>query len=163
MSNLGLEHALSSLSIPFSRVPVGDRHIMEMLKREGWVLGGESSGHIICLDRTSTGDGIVSALQVIAYMMKKGRSLHQLKSGMTKYPQCLVNVKMKKRMDITSSKPVQEAVKQAETQLADTGRILLRLSGTEPLVRVMVEGKDADQVKQVAHDIAGVVSDVMEA
>jgi phosphoglucosamine mutase len=163
MSNLGLEHALSSRSIPFKRVPVGDRHIMEMLKREGWVLGGESSGHIICLDRTSTGDGIVSALQVIADMMKKGRSLHQLKSGMTKYPQCLVNVKMKKRMDITSSKPVQEAVKQAEIQLADTGRILLRLSGTEPLVRVMVEGKNADQVKQVAHDIADVVSDVMEA
>ena len=163
MSNLGLEHALSSHSIPFKRVPVGDRHIMEMLKREGWVLGGESSGHIICLDRTSTGDGIVSALQVIADMMKKGRSLHQLKSGMTKYPQCLVNVKMKKRMDITSSKPVQEAVKQAETQLADTGRVLLRLSGTEPLVRVMVEGKNADQVKQVAHDIADVVSDVMGA
>ena len=162
MSNLGLEHALSSHSIPFKRVPVGDRHIMEMLKREGWVLGGESSGHIICLDRTSTGDGIVSALQVIADMMKKGRSLHQLKSGMTKYPQCLVNVKMKKRMDITASKPVQEAVKQAETQLADTGRVLLRLSGTEPLVRVMVEGKNADQVKQVANDIADVVSHVME-
>jgi phosphoglucosamine mutase len=162
-SNLGLEHALSSHSIPFKRVPVGDRHILEMLRREGWVLGGESSGHIICLDRTSTGDGIVSALQVIADMMKKGRSLHQLKSGMTKYPQCLVNVKMKKRMDITSSKPVQEAVKRAETQLADTGRILLRLSGTEPLVRVMVEGKNADQVKQVANDIADVVSHVMEA
>jgi len=163
MSNLGLEHALSSQSIPFKRVPVGDRYIMEMLKRDGGVLGGESSGHIICLDRTSTGDGIVSALQVIADMMKKGRSLHQLKSGMTKYPQCLINVKMKKRMDITSSKPVQAAVKQAETQLADSGRILLRLSGTEPLVRVMVEGKNEDQVKQVANDIASVVSDAMEA
>jgi len=162
MSNLGLEHALQTQSIPFRRVPVGDRHIMEMLLREGWMLGGESSGHIICLDRTTTGDGIVSALQVITEMRKKGRSLHQLKSGMNKYPQCLVNVKMEKRVDIMASKAVQKAVKKAEDELADSGRVLLRLSGTEPLVRVMVEGKDEQQVHQVANHLASVVSDAIQ-
>ncbi|NOX42318.1 MAG: phosphoglucosamine mutase [Gammaproteobacteria bacterium] len=162
MSNLGLEHALTTQGIPFERVPVGDRHIMEMLIREGWVLGGESSGHIICLDRTTTGDGIVSALQVIAEMRKKGRCLHELKSGMSKYPQCLVNVKMKKRVDVMSSNTVQKAVKDAENQLADSGRVLLRLSGTEPLVRVMVEGKNEKQVYQVANELATVVSDAMQ-
>lgn len=162
MSNLGLEHALQTQGIPFERVPVGDRHIMEMLIREGWVLGGESSGHIICLDRTTTGDGIVSALQVITEMKKKGRGLHELKSGMKKYPQCLVNVKMEKRVDVMSSEIVQQAVKKAESELAESGRVLLRLSGTEPLVRVMVEGKNEQQVNQVAKQLALVVADAIQ-
>ncbi len=162
MSNLGLEHALQTQGIPFERVPVGDRHIMEMLIREGWVLGGESSGHVICLDRTTTGDGIVSALQVITEMKRKGRGLHELKSGMKKYPQCLVNVKMEKRVDVMSSEIVQQAVKKAESDLAESGRVLLRLSGTEPLVRVMVEGKNEQQVNQVAKQLASVVADVIQ-
>jgi len=161
MSNLGLEHALKKQGISFERVPVGDRHIMERLLHEGWVLGGEASGHIICLDRTTTGDGIVSALQVITEMKKKGRGLHELKSGMNKYPQRLVNVKMKKRVDVMSSNIVQQAIKKAEGELADSGRVLLRLSGTEPLVRVMVEGKNEEQVSQVANQLAAVVEEAI--
>lgn len=161
MSNLGLEHALSSEGISFTRVPVGDRNIMEKLTKENWVLGGESSGHIICLDKIKTGDGIVSALQVIAEMLTKGRSLNELKSGMTKYPQTLINIKMQKRVDVTNASIVQVAVKEAEAQLADSGRILLRLSGTEPLVRVMVEGKDEKQVKDIANQLAAVVADTI--
>jgi phosphoglucosamine mutase len=163
MSNLGLEHALLSRKIPFKRVPVGDRYVMEMLTREGWTIGGESSGHIICLDRTTTGDGIVSALQVLSEMTKTGRSLHELKRGMSKYPQCLVNVRMAKRVDITQSELVQGAIKEAEQQLADRGRVLLRMSGTEPLVRVMVEGEDKTQVELLASELAQVVSRAMEA
>ena len=114
------------------------------------------------MDRTTTGDGIVSALQVITEMKRKGRGLHELKSGMKKYPQCLVNVKMEKRVDVMSSEIVQQAVKKAESDLAESGRVLLRLSGTEPLVRVMVEGKNEQQVNQVAKQLASVVADVIQ-
>lgn len=158
MSNFGLEHALAGLDIAFRRAAVGDRHVLEMLQENGWELGGESSGHIICLDRTSTGDGIVSALQVLAEMVETGRSLHDLKVGMTKYPQCMINVPVEGRVDLNAAVPVREAIREAESQLCDKGRVLLRASGTEPVVRVMVEGVDAAQVQQLAGYLAAVVS-----
>ena len=163
MSNLGLEHALAEKGIPFTRVSVGDRHIMEKLNEEGWLIGGEASGHIICLDRATTGDGIVSALQVIDYMLRNERALSEIKSGMTKYPQRLINVKTKNAAGVMSSNTVKQAVVDAETKLADSGRVLLRPSGTEPLVRVMVEGKLEAQVDQVANELASVVSDVISS
>lgn len=158
MSNLGLEHALGGLDISFRRAAVGDRYVLEMLEANGWVLGGESSGHIICLDRTSTGDGIVSALQVLAEVVETGKSLHELKAGMTKYPQCMINVPVKGRVDLNAAVSVREAIQEAESQLCDKGRVLLRASGTEPVVRVMVEGVDAAQVQQLAGYLASVVS-----
>jgi phosphoglucosamine mutase len=154
MSNLGLEHALTSMSIDFKRAPVGDRYVLEMLQRGGWLLGGESSGHIICLDRSTTGDAIIAALQVLAAMITADLSLHAAKAGMTKYPQCMVNVSVQKGFDLSASKAVQNALRDAESQLAGHGRVLLRASGTEPLMRVMVEGADAEQVTSLAHDLA---------
>lgn len=158
MSNLGLEHALSKQDIEFRRAAVGDRYVLEMLRETGWQLGGESSGHLICLDRTSTGDAIVSALQVLELLVEQQSSLHELKSGMSKYPQTLVNVPIAQKVDISKYKAVTDAVTDAEAQLADTGRVLLRPSGTEPLIRVMVEGSDAPQVRSLAEQIASVVS-----
>jgi phosphoglucosamine mutase len=164
MSNLGLEHALNELGIDFKRAPVGDRYVMEMLQAGGWTLGGESSGHIICLDRTTTGDGIVSALQVLSAMAKSGRSLSELKSGMIKYPQVLLNVQLPAELEasqrnaLTDSPQLQAAVAEAESALAGNGRILLRASGTEPLFRVMVEGQDAGQVSNLASHLAEVVT-----
>jgi phosphoglucosamine mutase len=163
MSNLGLEHALGNLGIAFKRAAVGDRYVLEMLQQECWELGGESSGHIICLDKTTTGDGTVAALQVMAAISKSGRCLHELKSGMSKYPQVLVNVKMDKRIDIAKSDLISKAVRDAESKLADRGRILLRPSGTEPLVRVMVEGQDAHQVQSLANELAEVVVQAVRA
>lgn len=160
MSNLGLEHALAGLDIPFRRAAVGDRYVLEMLRDNGWELGGESSGHIVCLDRTSTGDGIVSALQVLAEMVETGKSLHELKAGMTKYPQCMINVPVGGRVDLGAA-VVRDAVREAEVQLRNKGRVLLRASGTEPVVRVMVEGSDAAQVQQVAGYLASVVSQTL--
>jgi phosphoglucosamine mutase len=157
MSNLGLEHALSRHQIPFARAKVGDRYVMEQLLAMDWLLGGESSGHIICLDRTTTGDGIISALQVLAAMMKSGLGLPELVADVEKYPQKLVNVRLEQQVDVMSLAVVQEAIRAAEQQLADTGRVLLRPSGTEPLIRVMVEGQDNRVVKQVANDLADVV------
>ena len=163
MSNLGLEKALNSIGIDFKRAKVGDRYVMELLQQGGWVLGGEGSGHIICLDRTSTGDGIVSALQVLHAVQSTGKSLYELKRNMNKYPQLLINVKVTGRIDLENSAAIQEAVRAAQTQLQDRGRILLRPSGTEPLVRVMVEGEDEQQVSQVATMLAKVVQDEFAA
>lgn len=159
MTNLGLEHALKRLNVPFVRAKVGDRYVMEQLVAHSWYLGGESSGHIICLDRTTTGDGIISALQVVSSMVETGRSLNDLISGtgMTKYPQTLVNVKMAQPVDIDQDDTIQAAVRDAESVLADSGRVLLRPSGTEPLIRVMVEGQDDSQVEKVANELADVV------
>ncbi|MFP4079486.1 MAG: phosphoglucosamine mutase [Ectothiorhodospira sp.] len=160
MSNLGLEQALGAVGIPFRRVKVGDRHVMEALQREGWQLGGESSGHIICLDRTSTGDGIVSALQVLQVMSQTGRALSELQRGMEKYPQKLVNVPVTAdaaRGGLLEGRVVQEAVQDAESVLAGRGRVLLRPSGTEPLVRVMVEGADVGLVGRLARELADAV------
>ena len=157
MSNLGLEHALQKRGIGFERALVGDRYVMEVLKREGWMIGGESSGHILCLDRTSTGDGIVSALQVIAAMFESGNTLYELKSGMKKYPQHLVNVSADKSFDLSGSDVINQAMRDVEAELAGTGRVLLRPSGTEPVVRVMVEGVESSQVIRLANKLAEVI------
>jgi phosphoglucosamine mutase len=161
MSNLGLEHALAKLNIDFKRANVGDRYVLEMLHQNGWKLGGESSGHIICLDQTTTGDGIISALQVLSAMVNSGKELHQLLEGMQKYPQHMINVRLKERFNPDESDKVQSAVKQAESELKDTGRVLLRPSGTEPVIRVMVEGQDNSQVLQLAESLADVVSSAL--
>ena len=161
MSNLGLEHALLSRDIAFSRAKVGDRYVLELLKQNSSMIGGESSGHIICLDRTTTGDGIVSALQVLAAMVKSGKTLHELKAGMHKYPQRMINVPVTKQVDLDSFPAVQDAVRSAEQRLAGRGRVLLRPSGTEPLVRVMVEGEDAEQVNEEADNLASIVAEAV--
>ncbi len=158
MSNLGLEQALRAKDIEFGRAAVGDRYVMEMLKQRSWLIGGESSGHIICLDRTTTGDAIVSALQVLQVLMNQQVSLRDAKSEMSKYPQTLINVPIQAKIDLENSPKIQQAVKAAESDLADTGRVLLRPSGTEPLVRVMVEGVDAPKVQLLAQQIADSVA-----
>ncbi len=165
MTNLGFEHAVNRLNVPFDRAKVGDRYVMEKLVEKDWYLGGESSGHIICLDRTTTGDGIISALQILSAMVETGRTLNDLATGtgMSKYPQTLLNVEMSERIDLASCAPVQTAVKDAESELAERGRVLLRPSGTEPVIRVMVEGQDAGQVQQVAQQLADVVRDAVNS
>ena len=154
MSNLGLEHALAAKGIELHRAQVGDRYVMEVLKRQGLSLGGESSGHIICLEQTTTGDGIVSALQVLAAMAVQEISLFELKSGMTKYPQIMINVRTEKCFDFKASQAVMDAQREVEQQLNNRGRVLLRASGTEPLIRVMVEGQDAAEVSKCAEYLA---------
>lgn len=161
MSNLGLEHALKANNIAFGRANVGDRYVLEMLKQTGGLLGGESSGHIICLDRTTTGDGIVSALQVLAAMVQADKSLNELKQGMKKYPQRMINVPISKKVDLDQSDVIQAAVKSAEDRLAGRGRVLLRPSGTEPVVRVMVEGEDEKQVIAEADALADTVANAL--
>ncbi|PHS24967.1 MAG: phosphoglucosamine mutase [Methylophaga sp.] len=157
MSNLGLEHALQRHDMTLHRANVGDRYVMQMMKKMGGVVGGESSGHIICLDKTSTGDGIVAALQVLAEIQQTGDSLNELSSAVVKYPQRLINVKIAKQMDITNNSDITAAVKAAENKLGDTGRVLLRASGTEPVIRVMVEGRDAALTNQLADELADVI------
>jgi phosphoglucosamine mutase len=158
MSNFGLEQALRAQGIEFKRAAVGDRYVMEMMREGGLNLGGESSGHIICLDRTSTGDGIVSALQVLAEVFKTGWSLHELKKGMTKYPQVMVNVPVTPGFDVTKSAVIQKAYRDVVKELHEVGRVLLRPSGTEPVIRVMVEGPDSGQVQSLANQLAEVVA-----
>ena len=154
MSNLGMEHALQALGVPLLRANVGDRYVMELLAEKKGLLGGEGSGHIICLDKTTTGDGIVAALQVLAEMLRTGKTLHELKSGMTKYPQVLINVKTEKRVNLKEVDGIQVLVEDVEQALGNQGRVLLRASGTEPLVRVMVEGSNDYQVNQLAQQLA---------
>jgi phosphoglucosamine mutase len=163
MSNLGMELAIKDLGIDFARSKVGDRYVLEMLNENGWMIGGESSGHIICLDRTTTGDGIVSALQVLAYLVKENISLHEAKSGMSKFPQVMINVPLASNSDPMQSSAVQQSVVQAENKLNGRGRVLLRPSGTEPLIRVMVEGEDGLLVAQLANDIADQVTQAAQA
>lgn len=159
MSNLGLEVALRELGVGFERVAVGDRYILERLSEQDWTLGGEPSGHIICRDRTTTGDGIVSALQVLAEVNKSGKSLRELRQGMRKYPQELINVPLgtARANDVMVDRSVTEAVRAAEDEMGDQGRVLLRPSGTEPLIRVMVEGSEAQMVVSKANVIADTV------
>lgn len=154
MSNLGMEHALKEMGIPLFRANVGDRYVMELLAEKKGMLGGEGSGHIICLDKTTTGDGIISALQVLAEMRFAGKSLHELKSGMKKYPQVLINIRTEKKVKLDEIDAVKKAVESVEKKLGDKGRVLLRPSGTEPLVRVMVEGVDEDDVNKYANQLA---------
>jgi phosphoglucosamine mutase len=157
MSNLGLEHALGALGIEFHRARVGDRHVLATLNSVGGTLGGETSGHILCLDKTTTGDGLVSALQVLSVMKQTGAGLAELSAGMRKYPQVLLNVRVAKRFDPLQEPAVLKIVQEVERRFAGRGRIVLRASGTEPVIRVMVEGDDADLVKQGAREIAAVV------
>lgn len=157
MTNLGLEHAFKEHEIPFSRAGVGDRYVMEQLLEKNWRLGGESSGHLICLDQTTTGDGIVAALQVLAAVVEQGKGLKELASGMKKYPMLLINVRVAEKPDLANHSEIQAALSAAETELADTGRVLLRPSGTEPLIRVMVEGQEQKLVESVAQKLADVV------
>ncbi|MGQ9658831.1 MAG: phosphoglucosamine mutase [Thermochromatium sp.] len=157
MSNLGLEHALKRLGIGFARTKVGDRYIMERLKASDGILGGEPSGHIICRDRTTTGDGIVSALQVLAALDQLGIRLDDLRSEVELYPQVLINVHLDRPREVLHRPEIQDAVATAENELAGQGRVLLRPSGTEPLVRIMVEGSDHLQVERLAERLAGVV------
>ena len=157
MSNLGLEHALQAEGIEFLRAKVGDRYVLELLRKHGGVLGGETSGHLLCLDRTTTGDGLVSALQVLAVMKRTGRSLAELAAGMPQFPQVMVNVKVRERIDPGQSPAIQAAVRKVEESLGTTGRVVLRASGTEPLIRVMVEGQDEQVVTRLAHELADTV------
>ncbi|CAB1369494.1 phosphoglucosamine mutase [Denitratisoma oestradiolicum] len=157
MSNLGFEHALARLSIPFIRARVGDRYVLELMQEKGWLLGGENSGHIICLDKHSTGDGIVSALQVLAALRGAGETLDQACADLAMYPQKLVNVPLPAGFDWQSCGEIQAARRVAEQVLDGRGRVLLRPSGTEPLLRVMVEGRDAELVCAQAEIIADAV------
>ena len=163
MSNLGLEQALEAHDMTLHRSKVGDRYVIEKLKETGGVVGGESSGHIICLDKTTTGDGIIAALQVLCEIRRTESSLHDLKSLVTKYPQTLINVRVKKMIDLTTDQAISDAVKMAEEELVDAGRVLLRPSGTEPVIRVMVEGRDAALTQKLATHIADVIQSSVES
>lgn len=159
MSNLGLEHALDAKDIEFRRAKVGDRYVLETLRETGGIIGGETSGHMIVLDKTTTGDGLVCALQVLAVMKQTGQPLSALVADMPKYPQTMVNVRTDRKMDPDESTAIQDAVVAAEDELKNTGRVVLRASGTEPVIRVMVEGEDEVQVVALAKRLAEVVAE----
>ena len=156
MTNLALEHALQKHQIPFARANVGDRYVLELLKEKNWQLGGENSGHILTLDKHSSGDAIIAALQVLYALKQSGQTLAQMGQALPLYPQVLINVTTQQKLDLQQAE-IQTAVKQAEAKLKEAGRVLLRASGTEPKIRVMVEGQDASLVQQLAQDIADVV------
>lgn len=158
MSNLGLENALKARNMEFRRASVGDRYVLEALKETGGVIGGETSGHMIVLDKTTTGDGLICALQVLSIMQETGKPLSELAGGMKKYPQTMVNVRTEKRLDPSTSNEIQAAVAAAEAELAESGRVVLRASGTEPVIRVMVEGENEEQVVTIANQLAEVVA-----
>ncbi len=157
MTNFGLEQAFAKLRVPFARSAVGDRYVLEMLNKRGWQLGGENSGHIVCLDQHTTGDGIVSALQVLAALRTAKTSLPKAAAGVSLYPQVLVNVRMRERFDFAADRGVVRVVAAAEAMLKGDGRVLLRASGTEPLIRVMVEGRTRRIVERCAENIAEAV------
>ena len=157
MSNLGLEHALHKLDVPFARAKVGDRYVLEMLDERGWQLGGENSGHIVFLDKHTTGDGIVSALLVLDALAESGTTLERAAADVTLYPQVLINVAVKERFDFEAHRGVQQALADAERDLDGAGRVLLRASGTEPVIRVMVEGEADNKVQRWAETIAQAV------
>jgi phosphoglucosamine mutase len=163
MTNLGLEVALKKQGIELVRAQVGDRYVMEQLHQRGWVLGGENSGHLVCKHVTTTGDGIVAALQVLCALLAADQTLSQAKSGMRKFPQVMINVQMPMKMDVQVLPEVIEAVANQERILGQAGRILLRPSGTEPLIRVMVEGEDVTLVKRSCEELARVVKAAVEA
>ncbi len=157
MTNLGMELALRKEGLQLARAKVGDRYVKERMESEGWHLGGESSGHIICSDITTTGDGIVAALQVLRAVRESGESLGTLRAGMNKYPQTMINVRAGGTVVLEDHPAVAEAVADVEAVLGDRGRVLLRPSGTEPVVRVMVEGEDCDEVNRLCQQLAGEV------
>ncbi|KES18141.1 Phosphomannomutase [Gilliamella apicola SCGC AB-598-I20] len=157
MSNMGLEIALKNLGIPFVRAKVGDRYVLEMLVEKNWRLGAENSGHVLVLDKTTTGDGIVAGLQVLAAMIRNDMSLADLCSGMTMLPQVLINIRFAGKHDPLTNAAVKSAIEHAEKQLGNEGRVLIRKSGTEPLIRVMVEGSNQSEVQKLAEQIASAV------
>ena len=157
MTNLALEHKFAAMQIPFSRANVGDRYVMEQLNERGWQLGGENSGHILTLDKHSSGDGIVASLQVLEAMVKSKKTLTQLSASLLMYPQVLINIKAHKKINVDKHAEIQAVVLAAESELAGTGRVLLRSSGTEPLIRIMVEGENQTQVENLAQRIADIV------
>lgn len=157
MTNLAVENGLNKLNIPFARANVGDRYVLELMQKEGWQLGGEGSGHIICTDKHTTGDGIISALQVLYALRDTGKTLAELTRGVTLYPQQLINVKVPKGFDSRVNVAIKMAQAEAERDLDGSGRVLLRASGTEPLIRVMVEGESKQKVEHWAEKIADVV------
>lgn len=162
MSNLGLEHSLQKEGIEFRRAKVGDRYVMELLKETGGTLGGETSGHLLCLDHTTTGDALICALQVLAIMKETGSGLAELAAPMPKYPQVMENVRVVKKIDPFASPLIKEAVARAEAKLAGTGRIVLRPSGTEPVIRVMVEGREEKLVREICRELAATVATAAE-
>ena len=154
MTNLGLEQALDAMSIPFARAQVGDRYVTELLNEKGWMLGGESSGHILCTDLNTTGDAIIAALQVLTPMVEEEKSLAELMSGMTMLPQVMINVTVDDPKQVAQCDALKSAIASEEEKLGTRGRTLVRASGTEPLLRVMVEGEDGDEVQEVANRLA---------
>jgi phosphoglucosamine mutase len=162
MSNLGMELGLKDLGIDFVRAKVGDRYVMQQLREKGWKLGGESSGHLICRDLTTTGDGIVAALQVLQAMQSSGKTLHELKNEMQKMPQKLINLRFANRVNLADFPAINTAVDAIEKRMGSRGRVLLRSSGTEPVVRVMVEGEDVDLVNQYAQELAHDVNELIK-
>jgi phosphoglucosamine mutase len=162
MSNLGMELGLKDLGIDFVRAKVGDRYVMQQLREKGWKLGGESSGHLICRDLTTTGDGIVAALQVLQAMQSSGKTLHELKNEMQKMPQKLINLRFANRVNLVDFPAIDTAVDAIEKRMGSRGRVLLRSSGTEPVVRVMVEGEDVDLVNQYAQELAHDVNELIK-
>ncbi|MEX2151150.1 MAG: phosphoglucosamine mutase [Steroidobacteraceae bacterium] len=157
MTNVGLEVALRELGVPFLRAAVGDRYVLQMLRSHGGALGGEASGHLLCLDKTTTGDGLIVALQVLAVMKATGKSLAELTAGMQRFPQKMINVRVAQRFDAAQHPAVAPAIAAVERALGDRGRVVLRASGTEPLIRVMVEGEDAQAVERHATALAEAV------
>jgi phosphoglucosamine mutase len=157
MSNFGMDLALTKVGITLVRTPVGDRYLLEKMLAEGYNLGGEQSGHLIFLDYNTTGDGLISGLQVLKLMKRSGKALSELATCVTAVPQVLLGVKVSSKPDLGELPQVQEAIKAGEAKLDGTGRILVRYSGTEPLLRIMVEGKDQAVIASVADDLAGVV------
>jgi len=157
MTNLAIENYFKKLGIPFARAKVGDRYVLELLQEKGWELGGEGSGHIICLDKHSTGDGIISALQVLHAMKDANKTLAELLRGVALYPQQLINIKITKGFDFLAIKSVKAAQIKAENDLEKKGRVLIRASGTEPLVRVMVEGESKQKVNHWAEYISNIL------
>ncbi len=163
MTNLAFEHALAELGVPFARAAVGDRYVLEMLSEKGWLFGGENSGHLLCLDKHTTGDGIVAALQVLSALRQNGGNLADLLGGLQLYPQQLINVPLVKGFPWKDHPAIAAARAAVEAQLEGKGRVLLRASGTEPLLRVMVEGRDAQLVLSCAEQLAAAVRDAVAA
>ena len=163
MTNLGLEVALRDLGVDFRRAGVGDRNVLAMLKENGGILGGETSGHLICLDKTTTGDGLITALQVLAIMVRTGATLKEVARGMRHFPQTMLNVKVAERFDLESEPAIRKAIGEAESRLGDRGRVVLRASGTEPVIRVMVEGENRDTVAALAQRLADSVRSAVGA
>jgi phosphoglucosamine mutase len=157
MSNLGLENALNERGIALHRTAVGDRYVMEALVERDWLFGAEASGHVLCMHKTSTGDGIVAALQVLAILINQGASLHEIKRGMQKYPHVLKNVRIENKFNLDLNAPLQQTIAEVQDELGSEGRVLIRASGTEPLIRVMVEGKDFALVERCAERLVSVV------